>query len=279
MALSTQHPTRTPRRFTAAEKAEMVRLYTTRLDDGTWMGATTIAKKLGTNHRSVYYVLKTQGVETRDAAESHAHGKACRPVKNVPTGDAPSCRCGCDAATAWNKRKNRWNVYAEGHHRAHAAYKDAGWLENAYVTERRTCDEIGREFGVCGSTINRWMDKFEIPRRDRSAARVGRQSGADNPAWKGGVADWDYAPEWKRIAREIRNRDEWTCQMCQEQRSHWGHSLHVHHIDGNKLNNDGTNLIAVCASCHPRGSNEVEFAPALRSIAANREEVMPECQS
>ena len=82
--------------------------------------------------------------------------------------------------------------------------------------------------------------------------------GERNPAWKGGVADWDYAAGWKVIARRIRDRDGWTCQDCGEQRKRWGHSLHVHHIDGNKLNNDPANLVALCAGCHrTRHSKEV----------------------
>jgi 5-methylcytosine-specific restriction endonuclease McrA len=80
--------------------------------------------------------------------------------------------------------------------------------------------------------------------------------GPKNPAWKGGVADWDYAAGWKVIARKIRDRDLWTCQNCGEQRKRWGHSLHVHHIDGNKLNNDPANLVSLCATCHRAAHRE-----------------------
>ena len=79
---------------------------------------------------------------------------------------------------------------------------------------------------------------------------MGRKLGELNPAWRGGVADWEYSPDWKAIARKIRYRDGWTCQDCGEYRSNWGKELHVHHADGNKLNNDWGNLITLCAPCH-----------------------------
>lgn len=269
--MDTPEDRRAPRRFTAEEKAEMVRLYTTRLEDGTWMGATSIARKFGTTHTAVYYVLKTLNIPTRDARESHAHGKACRPTVNLPDGPPAICACGCGTTTAWNQRKNRWNRYVIGHRFPAAPYKDADWLRGEYVDGRRTADEIGAECGVVGTTILRWLRLHGIPARDRSAARVGRQAGPKNPAWKGGVADWEYASGWKRIAHGIRRRDRWTCQLCGEAHPKRSKNLHVHHVDGDKLNNDPLNLVSVCAQCHPRGKREVEMAPLLREITSRQE--------
>jgi hypothetical protein len=156
--------------------------------------------------------------------------------------------------------KGRWAIYAKGHYRRSAAYKDGAWLREQYVNERHTTQEIADGFGVSRSTIRHHLRIQGIARRDRSDSRMGRKVGERNPAWKGGVADWDYTAGWKVIARRIRDRDEWTCQRCGERRKRWGHSLHVHHIDGGKLNNDPSNLISLCAQCH---------------YQAHREEVMP----
>lgn len=158
--------------------------------------------------------------------------------------------------TRWLSSKGRWAVYAQGHYRKAAPYKDAEWLRSEYVDRRRTVAEIAEQFGVNTSAVLKFMDKFDIPRRSRSEARIGRKVGALNPAWKGGVADWDYAAGWKVIARRIRDRDEWTCRECGDRRKRWGRSLHVHHIDGNKLNNDPANLISLCASCHRQAHRE-----------------------
>lgn len=162
----------------------------------------------------------------------------------------PPCKCGCGQPVDWNTGKAEWRVFADGHYRKPQPYHRAEWLRDQYEVQRKTLQEIADECGVNHSVVRKFMVKFGIPTRDRSESRMGRKVGAKNPAWKGGVAQWDYAPDWKAIARKIRDRDEWTCQSCGEQRKRWGHSLHVHHIDGNKLNNDQGNLTSLCASCH-----------------------------
>lgn len=168
----------------------------------------------------------------------------------------PPCKCGCGQGAMWRASRGRWGVYAPGHYRKAAPYKTESWLRHQYEGHRRTFQEIAEECEVNPSTVAKFARKFGIEARDRSDSRMGRMLGEKNPAWKGGVARWDYAPNWKAIARKIRDRDEWTCQRCGEQRQRWGHSLHVHHIDGDKLNNDEGNLISLCATCHAQTHRE-----------------------
>lgn len=182
----------------------------------------------------------------------------------------PPCRCECGEGAAWGGSRAKWQQYAKGHRRPHRLHWDHDWLYREYVTNRRTFDDIGVECGVDGSAVAFRAKKLGIPARNPSEAHRGRQAGEKNPAWRGGVADWDYTSDWKVIARSIRNRDEWRCALCHEQRRHWGKNLHVHHINGDKLNNEPTNLISVCAACHPRGAREQELAPLLTAIVATR---------
>jgi hypothetical protein len=167
----------------------------------------------------------------------------------------PACKCGCGTLTRWLSTQGRWAVYAKGH-RWDSPYLDKDWLCEEYVIKGRTFEDIAQECGVNRSSVRRAALRMGIQPRDRSESRIGRKVGPKNPAWKGGVADWDYAAGWKVIARKIRDRDEWTCQRCGEQRKHWGHALHVHHIDGDKLNNDPGNLTSLCASCHMQAHRE-----------------------
>ena len=176
------------------------------------------------------------------------------------------CSCGCGLPAKWDRSSGRWAKYAKGHYRRPAEYKDREWLHDAYVVQGKTMQEIGDEFGVNRSVIRKFVTKFGIPTRNRSASRMGRKVGPKNPSWRGGISEWEYAHNWKSIARAIRDRDKWTCQLCRETRKRWGKELHVHHIDGNKLNNDSSNLVSLCARCHPRGAKADEMADQLRSI-------------
>jgi hypothetical protein len=163
-------------------------------------------------------------------------------------GAPPSCSCGCGQSVIWDTGHKRWRAYADiSHYRKPKVYKDKEWLTEQYAS--RTLRDIADEFDVNSSTIRRFLHKFNIQPRPPHQRR-GVNTGDANHAWKGGIAQWEYSSDWKSIAREIRNRDKWTCQDCYTQRKRWGKELHVHHIDGNKFNNDPENLISLCANCH-----------------------------
>lgn len=54
-------------------------------------------------------------------------------------------------------------------------YMDENWLREKYVTEKRSTYMIADECDVSESTINKWLDTFDIGRRSRSeAARIQR---------------------------------------------------------------------------------------------------------
>lgn len=68
-------------------------------------------------------------------------------------------------------------------------------------------------------------------------------------AWKGGVSYLPYDANFdKKLKAEIKNRDNYKCQLCGEEIK----ILHIHHIDYNKNNSNEKNLITLCNSCHSK---------------------------
>jgi len=81
----------------------------------------------------------------------------------------------------------------------------------------------------------------------------GYNSGDKNPQWLGGLSFEPYSPEFNdKLKEEIRKRDNHTCQECNYTEEQLGYTLSVHHIDYDKKNNDKTNLISLCNSCHQK---------------------------
>jgi hypothetical protein len=70
--------------------------------------------------------------------------------------------------------------------------------------------------------------------------------GKDNPNWKNGK----YIGRVRRLRETIRKRDGYRCQECFRHQSELKRKLDVHHIDFNGKNNNSSNLISLCSSCH-----------------------------
>jgi hypothetical protein len=78
--------------------------------------------------------------------------------------------------------------------------------------------------------------------------------GENNPNYKDGISLKEFKDafgiehsEWKKLAQEIRKRDNFTCQFCGKKGA-----TEVHHIIPKriKINNSPDNLITLCKSCH-----------------------------
>lgn len=67
--------------------------------------------------------------------------------------------------------------------------------------------------------------------------------------WDGFVYDDRYPGFSKWLKKKIRERDNYTCQICKKD-LHGQKNSRVHHIDGDKKNPDENNLILVCTKCH-----------------------------
>lgn len=100
----------------------------------------------------------------------------------------------------------------------------------------------------CGSEIPRHIAKRDYAKYCSNVCKVKAVRGAAASGWKGGV--WVYGSGFTKTFKDkIRARDGDKCATCgivpEEKRC-----LQVHHIDGNKKNNDPNNLITQCTKCH-----------------------------
>lgn len=152
------------RKLSDADRAEVVRLYTTPRPDGTWMGVTAIARRFGVAHNCIQDRLKRAGVSMRNAKEAHAGGKQCKPIKNLPVGAAPMCGCGCGDTTEWNQRKNRWNRYIKGH------YTQRGEQSHTYV-DGRSYEPYSEDWKQISLAIRR-RDGFKCQRCKGDSRRL-----------------------------------------------------------------------------------------------------------
>lgn len=95
--------------------------------------------------------------------------------------------------------------------------------------------------------------------------------GTLSPSWKGGKRWW-RGTNWDSIRKQIRERDNYTCQHCGITENDWKHisgqSLQVHHIELYRIskNNHPTNLITLCNRCHTKAD-----AINLKSYKYNKE--------
>lgn len=83
-----------------------------------------------------------------------------------------------------------------------------------------------------------------------------KNSGENHWNWQGGNAveiNKNYTnSRWKKLRREILERDNYTCRHCFKQFE--SRKLHVHHIIPYRKtqDNDPSNLLTLCIWCHKR---------------------------
>lgn len=120
---------------------------------------------------------------------------------------------------------------------AHATKRGA--RNGHYQTITVPCAGCGQPVAKAQSLINRRNRRVYCDGCIPTYARRGR------PGFYVG-----YPPQFNATLRHrIRRRDNFTCQECNQPQNVAG-TLHVHHIDYTKTNNDPLNLIALCKVCH-----------------------------
>lgn len=93
-------------------------------------------------------------------------------------------------------------------------------------------------------------------------------TGENSSQWQGGVSFEPYPPEFNEpLKRQIRERDNYTCQLCSKTKEEEDKKLAVHHIDYDKNNCNEKNLTTLCGSCNIKvNTNREEWTEYFQSI-------------
>lgn len=69
----------------------------------------------------------------------------------------------------------------------------------------------------------------------------------------------EYASNWPEISANTKDAAGWACVRCRTAHNpSSGHTLTVHHFDGDRCNNEPWNLMALCQRCHLRIQAKVD---------------------
>lgn len=129
-----------------------------------------------------------------------------------------------------------------------------------------------------------WTDEMREAARERglkyAADREWRLriadalSGENNPNWQGGLTGQKYAPGFdKTLKRTIRERDNFTCQLCTRTEDELGYALSIHHADYDKSNHDESNLFATCKRCNSLVNTNRDYWPLYFALLAERRDL------
>ncbi len=96
-----------------------------------------------------------------------------------------------------------------------------------------------------------WYGKH---RSSETKAKIrAKLSGNKHPNWRGGLFSRKYSSEFNKELKElIRQRDNYTCQLCGVSQQECIRPLAVHHIDYDKYNPLPSNLISLCLACNSK---------------------------
>lgn len=61
-----------------------------------------------------------------------------------------------------------------------------------------------------------------------------------------------YTADWPAISAKVRSELDYTCEQCGVDLNGEKQLLHTHHVNGNKSDNERSNLRVLCADCHKK---------------------------
>lgn len=249
-----------------------------------------VAKELGIAQTSVRRLLNRYGIQSRTDAESRLTPDFIarkdelkqRYKEEYTKYITKTCEwCGGEFITSGAQRNNKfcsndclrnWKKSLREKQYCARCGKEITFDERCY--KRKYCDECIR-IARSESQINKIQTEcafchkkiYVIPSRyatnkfcycnsicmAKHYSEIHR--GENSPSWKGGISH-HYIGDYFSIRRDIRKRDNYTCQRCGITEDEYGKEMSVHHIRKYNLfedkyqANEMTNLICLCEKCH-----------------------------
>ena len=119
---------------------------------------------------------------------------------------------------------------------------------NTHDAETRR--KISENMGDMSGENNPFYDESHTIETRRQISEIDRPSGEDHWWWKDGTGGSDYPDDFWFARKIARERDDFTCRVCGITEEECGRELDVHHRDSDKTNNELSNLLSLCRSCH-----------------------------
>lgn len=129
---------------------------------------------------------------------------------------------------------------------------------NTPVTNMTDVDGTEKDLKICGycvgevSGVHRDMTTTEYYEKFILNDEVEDNFAADDiPDEAVETNIWGYTPDWYEKSRNYRHEQGYCCENCDiKLDASDGYYLDTHHINGNKTNNNSSNLLALCVLCH-----------------------------
>ena len=177
----------------------------------------------------------------------------------------------------------------------------AGRRENRYVVSRRTDgiflinllsgnavveQNIYRQMHICKNCLQELEYGGYISHRGAKEDRIYRGFQLEDffrkyggtpvtrvPRHTDGTAPLNvYADDFSKRADAYKEWRHWRCEKCGIDLAETHHLLHAHHRDGDKSNNDSSNLQALCVACHSDqpDHSQLKYSPDYRELLVQR---------
>ena len=140
-----------------------------------------------------------------------------------------------------------------GSFRDHYRYANTETVKVNDIDDNRREKEVS-DLPLCLLCAKEMSSKYRnLSQKD--FVKILKEAGETNPEDEAKEVDiFGYVKEWQKISEAKREIENYTCEKCgyHAENTFDRRFIHIHHKDGNKLNNKQDNLQCLCIQCHAK---------------------------